>query len=57
MYSIFFLGAIMLLESFGYEIPVWLSPIITFITVGYFWNKSKVQMEDIEKSLTPKKNL
>ncbi len=56
MYSIFFLGAIMLLEGFGYEVPVWLSPIITFITVGYFWNKSKVQMADVEKSLTPKKN-
>lgn len=56
MYSIFFLGVIMTLDAFGYEIPPWFSPIITFVTVGYFWRKSKIQMEDIEKSLTPKKS-
>ncbi len=40
MYSIFFLGSIMLLDSFGYHIPPWLSPIITFAVVGYFLFKS-----------------
>ena len=30
MYSIAFLGVIMLLDSFGFHIPVWVSPIITF---------------------------
>jgi hypothetical protein len=40
MYSIFFLGAIMLLDSFGFHIPPWLSPIITFGVVGYFFYKS-----------------
>ncbi|MDD1675986.1 MAG: DUF475 domain-containing protein [Methanomicrobiales archaeon] len=40
MYSILFLGVIMLLDSFGFHIPPWLSPIITFGTVGYFLFKS-----------------
>lgn len=41
MYSILFLGTIMLLDSFSFHIPSWLSPIITFATVGYFFSKSK----------------
>jgi len=40
MYSILFLGVIMLLDSFGFHIPPWVSPIITFGTVGYFFFKS-----------------
>jgi len=41
MYSILFLGTIMILDSFGFHIPPWLSPVITFGTVGYFFFKSK----------------
>ncbi len=41
MYSILFLGAIMLLDGFGFEIPSWLSPAATFGAVGYFFYKSK----------------
>lgn len=44
MYSILFLGAIMVLDSFGFDIPVWLSPIIAFSTVGYFFFKSKKEL-------------
>jgi uncharacterized protein len=44
MYSILFLGAIMVLDSFGFHIPTWLSPIITFGTVGYFFLKSKKEL-------------
>lgn len=40
MYSIAFLGLIMLLDSFGYHIPVWVSPVITFGIVGFFLFKS-----------------
>ncbi|MBN1165954.1 MAG: DUF475 domain-containing protein [Methanospirillaceae archaeon] len=40
MYSIFFLGTIMLLESFGFGIPKWISPIMTFLIVGYFYFRS-----------------
>ena len=45
MYSILFLGLIMLSDSFGFHIPTWLSPLITFGTVGYFFWKSRRHME------------
>jgi hypothetical protein len=41
MYSILFLGAIMLLDSFGFHIPSWVSPVTTFAVVGYFFVKSR----------------
>ncbi|HLC50267.1 MAG TPA: DUF475 domain-containing protein [Candidatus Nanoarchaeia archaeon] len=37
MYSIFALGVIMLLDSFGKHIPAWFSPVVTFTIVGYFF--------------------
>jgi hypothetical protein len=40
MYSILFLGAIMLLDSFGFHIPSWVSPVITFSVVAFFFIKS-----------------
>ncbi|MES2223811.1 MAG: DUF475 domain-containing protein [Patescibacteria group bacterium] len=40
MYSIFFLGVIMLLHAFGFDLPEWVSPVVTFATVGYFFLKS-----------------
>ncbi len=40
MYSIFCLGIIMVLDSFGFHIPSWLSPLITFGIVGIFLVKS-----------------
>jgi len=44
MYSILFLGAIMILDSFGFHIPNFVSPIIAFTTVGYFFFKSKGEL-------------
>ncbi|MCX6714335.1 MAG: DUF475 domain-containing protein [Candidatus Uhrbacteria bacterium] len=41
MYSILFLGIVMLADSFGVHIPEWVSPVLTFVTVGYFFWKSK----------------
>lgn len=41
MYSIFFLGLIMLLDSFGAEIPNWFTPLLTAVIVGYFFLKSR----------------
>lgn len=41
MYSILFLGMIMLLDSFGVRIPSWVSPVITAIVIGYFFLKSR----------------
>lgn len=46
MYSILFLGLIMLFDSFGFPIPSWFSPAITFVIIGYFFWKSK---QDIKK--------
>ena len=43
MYSILFLGIIMLFDGFGFHIPSWLSPAVTFAIVGYFFYKSKVE--------------
>lgn len=44
MYSILVLGVIMILDSFGFHIPHWLSPVITFMTVGYFFFKSRMEL-------------
>jgi hypothetical protein len=40
MYSIFFLGCIMVLDSFRIVIPTWVSPVVTFGVVGFFLFKS-----------------
>jgi hypothetical protein len=40
MYSIFFLGTIMIADSFRIHIPFWVSPVITFGIVGFFLLKS-----------------
>lgn len=43
MYSILFLGVIMILDSFGWHIPSWLSPVVTFAVVIYFFQKSRLK--------------
>jgi len=47
MYAIFFLGFVMIAESFGLHIPAWFTPIITIITIGYFFYLS---VKDLKKS-------
>lgn len=44
MYSILFLGFIMVLDSFGFHIPHWFSPLVTFGVVGYFFYRSKKEL-------------
>lgn len=44
MYSIFILGSIMVLDSFGWHIPSWLSPVATFFIIGWFFWKSKKEI-------------
>ena len=46
MYSILFLGLVMILDSFGFVISSWVSPLITFLTVGYFFWKSKIDLKE-----------
>lgn len=45
MYSVFLLGLIMLLDSFGVHIPEYVSPLITVGVVGFFFMKSKQALE------------
>lgn len=40
MYSVFFLGVMMLWESFGVEVPQMAAPAITLLIIGYFFTKS-----------------
>ncbi len=42
MYSILVLGIIMIMHSFGFKIPEYLSPLCTFIIIGFFFWKSKM---------------
>jgi hypothetical protein len=48
MYSILFLGAIMMLEGFHVEVPEYITPLVTIVTIGLFFYKSVVhaRMED-----------
>ncbi len=55
MYSIFLLGVVMILDSFGVEIPVWISPALTFAIVAYFFHKSRLDFATIETALAPSK--
>lgn len=51
MYSIFFLGVIMILDGFGFHIPAWISPVIMFVTVGYFFHKSGASFQGLSLAL------
>lgn len=45
MYSVFFLGCIMLVDSFGFHIPEWFTPLLTIAIIGYFFMKSKNELK------------
>ncbi len=45
MYSVLFLGGIMLFDAFGVHVPQWLSPVATFSAIGYFFWKSKMELK------------
>ena len=45
MYSILVLGIIMILHSFGFKIPEYVSPLATFIIIGFFFWKSKIHLK------------
>jgi hypothetical protein len=45
MYSVFFLGCVMLYDSFGHHLPEWLTPVMTIIIVSYFFIKSKNELK------------
>ncbi len=45
MYSVFFLGVIMLTDSFGVHVPPWVSPVVTFAVLGYFLYRSQKERD------------
>jgi hypothetical protein len=45
MYSILVLGIVMVLHAFGFHIPEYVSPLSTFIIIGYFFWKSKLELK------------
>src|SRR3989338_2583923 len=47
MYSILVLGVIMILHSFAWNIPEYLSPVATLVIVGFFFWKSKIELHKI----------
>lgn len=49
MYSVLFLGVILLLDSFGRHVPAWAPPLITFVIVGYFVFKSARELNRSER--------
>ena len=40
MYSMMFLGIIMILEGYNLNLPFWFSPLVTFLVIGFFILKS-----------------
>lgn len=41
MYSICVLGLVMITEGFGVHVPSWVSPLVTIVLVGYFFERSR----------------
>ncbi|HQL89436.1 MAG TPA: DUF475 domain-containing protein [Syntrophales bacterium] len=50
MYSVFVLGCVMLAHGFGHHVPEWLTPLATFVIVGYFFLKSRWQARKLEEA-------
>jgi len=50
MYSVFVLGCVMLAHGFGHHVPEWLTPLATFVIVGYFFLKSRWQAKKLEEA-------
>jgi hypothetical protein len=46
MYSVLFLGAVMICDGFGLRVPEWVSPAVTFLTVGASYLRS---LQDIRR--------
>lgn len=47
MYSILVLGIIMILHSFDFHIPEYTSPLATFLIIGFFFWKSKIELKSV----------
>jgi hypothetical protein len=56
MYSIFFLGCIMLFSAFGIDVPDWVSPVVTFFIVAFFFGYSKSHLDKVNVCEPPVTN-
>lgn len=45
MYSVFFLGCVMLYDSFGHHLPEWLTPVATILIIAFFFIKSRRELK------------
>lgn len=54
MYSILVLGIIMLFDAFGIKVEQWVSPVVTFIIIGYFYYRSKISLGDLAQAFESK---
>ncbi len=54
MYSVFFLGCVMLADSFGAHIPQWLSPLVTLSVLAFFFYKSHRELKTTLAASTAK---
>src|SRR3989338_2636103 len=45
MYSVLGLGVVMTADAFGVHVPHWLTPVLTFAILGYFFYRSKKELE------------
>ncbi len=48
MYSVFVLGCVMLAHGFGRHVPEWVTPLMTFLIVGYFFFKSRWKLKRLK---------
>lgn len=46
MYSVLMLGLVMIIGGFGFKLPEWVSPILTFLIIGYFFYRSRKFLKD-----------
>jgi len=44
MYSVFALGIVMIVDSFGVHVPSWIAPVITIAILAYFFYQSKKEL-------------
>ncbi len=51
MYSVAFLGMIMLLDAFGAHVPSYVSPIVTVLIITYFFLKSKRELAKVTTAM------
>lgn len=51
MYSVLVLGIVMIVEGFGVHVPEWISPVMTIVVIGYFFQRSRWSIKEAEKKV------